>query len=119
MVSGSPEIELAWELQQPAEEEVLPEPGQISVSGLSRAADGSWKITVQGAVKDCWYWLYSSDELAKLAGDSSQWTAELAQVRETNPQQANEDGEIVFTVTSAEGKMFWRARVTATESGDK
>jgi hypothetical protein len=116
---GSPTIELAWEFQVPVVEEVLPVPGPISVKGLSRAADGSWKITVEGAVKDCWYWLYSSDDMAKLTGDSLQWTAELAQVKETNPQQANEDGDIVFTVTSDEGKMFWRTKVTATQSGDK
>lgn len=109
--SGQADIELLWELQAP--EEILPEPGDIAIKSIEKV-DGKWVITVSGGVKDCWYWLYSSDDLSSLAGESSRWPAENIE-----KQQALEDGDIVFTVTSSEGKMFWRAKVTATETGDE
>ena len=113
------DIELVWELQPPLEEEeVLPEPGEISIKGISQV-DGKWVITVSNGVKGCWYWLYSSDDLSGLAGVSGQWSAGLANVDGPNPQQATEDGDVVFKATASEGKMFWRAKATATESGDK
>ena len=96
----------------------MPEPGEISIKGISQA-DSKWVITVSNGVKGCWYWLYSSDDLSGLAGVSGQWSAGLANVDGPNPQQATEDGDVVFKATASEGKMFWRAKATATESGDK
>jgi hypothetical protein len=99
-----------WELQQPESPEG-PEPGPISIKSLEQAADGSWTVTVSGAVKDCWYWLYATDDLLKFAGGFSDWTAEKAVTTEANPQQAAADGDIVFHAVAPDGmKLFWRAR---------
>ena len=103
-------IELVWELQAPA----LPQPGEISITGIVKSGD-SWIITVSGGVKGCWYWLYSSDDISSLSGNGSQWSG----TQVTGPIQATEDGDIVFSVTSTEGRMFWRAKVSATENGDQ
>ena len=78
-------------------------------------------MTVEGAVKDCWYWLYETDDLADFAGDEAIWTAAvgLADTEEDNPQQATEDGDIVFRVTTDnDAQLFWRARATSTEDGN-
>ena len=93
-----------------------PTPADITITGIEQAADGSWTITVSGAVKDCWYWLYAADDLAALSGD--EWTAAKATTAEANPQQAAVDGDVVFTATSADAKRFWRAKATSTEDGD-
>jgi hypothetical protein len=109
---GATGVELIWELQEP--EADLPVPGEIQMGGLKSAPDGSWQITLTGAVKDCWYWLYSSDDLSKLAGSSDKWTASLVEKK-----QASEDGVVVFSVTSPGDSLFWRAKVTATETGEE
>ena len=110
-----------WELQEPEPEEPAPEPGAISIKSLEQAADGSWTVTVEGAVKDCWYWLYETDDLADFAGDEATWTEAvgLADTEEDNPQQATADGDIVFHVTAGDdAQLFWRARATSTEDDD-
>lgn len=109
-----------WELQEPESPEG-PEPEAISIKSLEQTADGSWTVTVEGAVKDCWYWLYETDDLADFAGDEATWTAAvgLADTEEDNPQQATEDGDIVFRVTTDnDAQLFWRARATSTEDGN-
>ena len=103
-------IELVWELQEP--EIVLPVPGEISIKGLEKVSDSSWRITITGAVKDCWYWLYSSDDISKLSGSADKWTADVA-----DKKKAANDEDIVFDISNSGGTRFWRARVTATESG--
>ncbi len=95
-----------------------PTPADITITGIEQASDGSWTITVSGAVKDCWYWLYSTDDLANVAGTSDAWTATKAATVEDNPQQAAEDGDIVFHAEAAGSALFWRAKATSTESGD-
>ena len=109
--SSQTDVVLVWELQEP--ETILPVPAEISIKDIVQV-DGGWVITVSGAVKDCWYWLYSSEDLSGIVGESGQWTAEVVEKK-----KAEEDGDVVFAVTSAEGRMFWRARVTATENGDE
>ena len=106
-----------WELQAPESPEG-PEPGPISIKSLEQAADSSWTVTVSGAVKDCWYWLYATDDLSKFAGDISGWTADKAVTTEANPQQATADGDIVFHATTGGAQLFWRARATSKEDGD-
>jgi len=110
---------LKWELQTP-EDPPEPEPGPISIKSLEKELDGSWTVTVDGAVADCWYWLYATDDLADFAGDEAAWTASagLAATAEDNPQQATADGEIVFHATTGGAQLFWRARATSTEDGD-
>ena len=96
-----------------------PTPGPISITALEQTAPGSWVITVTGAVKDCWYWLYATDDLSKFAGDVSGWTADKAVTTEANPQQAAADGDIVFHATGGSGSaLFWRARATSKEDGN-
>ena len=95
-----------------------PTPKDITITGIEQASDGSWTITVSGAMKDCWYWLYATDDLSAVAGSADAWTADLATTSESNPQQATADGDIVFHATSSETKCFWRAKATATEEGD-
>ena len=95
-----------------------PTPGDITITGIAQAADGSWTITVSGAVKACWYWLHATDDLSAVSGAGSAWTAEKAATAEANPQQAAADGEIVIHATSTGAKRFWRARATSTEEGD-
>ena len=95
-----------------------PTPADITITGIEQASDGSWTITVSGAVKDCWYWLYSTDDLANVAGTSDAWTATKAATVEDNPQQAAEDGDIVFHAEAVGSALFWRAKATSTESGD-
>ena len=109
--SRQTDVVLVWELQEP--ETILPVPAEISIKDIVQV-DGGWVITVSGAVKDCWYWLYSSEDLSGIVGESGQWTAKVVEKK-----KAEEDGDVVFAVTSAEGRMFWRARVTATENGDE
>ena len=105
-----------WELQAPEG----PEPEPITIKSLEQTADDSWTVTVEGAVKGCWYWLYETDDLADFAGDEASWTAAvgLANTEENNPQQAMEDGDIVFHVTAGGSTLFWRARATSKEDGD-
>jgi hypothetical protein len=103
-------IELVWELQEP--ELVLPVPGEISIKGFEKVSDSSWRITITGAVKDCWYWLYSSDDIAELSGSADKWTAGVVEKK-----KAVGGEDIVFNINASGGSRFWRARVTATESG--
>jgi hypothetical protein len=103
-------IELVWELQEP--ELVLPVPGEISIKGFEKVSDSSWRITITGAVKDCWYWLYSSDDIAELSGSADKWTAGVVEKK-----KAVDGEDIVFNINASGGSRFWRARVTATESG--
>ena len=102
---------------QPPEPEP-PKPTDIVVSGIDREADGSWTITVSGAVKDCWYWLYATEDLSKVTGDSAKWTASKATTTENNPQQATADGDIVFHAATNGEKFYWRAKATSTEADE-
>ena len=109
-----------WELQVPESPEG-PDPEPISIKSLEQAADGSWTVTVEGAITGCWYWLYETDDLADFAGDEATWTAAagLADTVEDNPQQATVDGDIVFHVTTdGDKQLFWRARATSKEDDD-
>lgn len=111
------EIVSVWE---PKAEETV-ELGEISIASLAADGDGTWTITVSGAKKGGWYWLYATDDLSKFAGDEATWTAALspATVAEgTNPKQASEDGTITFKVSLEGGNLFWRARGTLKETGD-
>lgn len=115
-------VTLVWTLQPtpgpvPPSPPSPPTPAAIAVSGIEQASDGSWIITVSGAVKNCWYWLYSADNLSKIVGDSSSWTADKAMTTESNPQQAVADGNIVFHAGAAGAKFYWRAKATSTEDG--
>ena len=124
MIPGSPfVVTFEWELQTgpeppPPVDPDPPTPGPISITGIEKVPDGSWEITVSGAVKDCWYWLYGTDDLAEVAGESDSWTATTAVTTEPNPQQATADGDIVFHATATGGNLFWRAKATATETGN-
>ena len=106
------------------EEEEGPTPGPISITALEQAADGSWVITVTGAVKDCWYWLYATEDLANFAGEEEIWTmalepAVMVEGSNPNPQKAAADGDIVFHATGGSGAaLFWRARATSKEDGN-
>ena len=97
-----------------------PTPGPISITALDQTAPGSWVITVTGAVKDCWYWLYATGDLDDFAGDEATWTtaAGPATTDEANPQKAAADGDIVFHATGSGAALFWRARATAKEDGN-
>jgi len=108
-----------WNLQDP-ESPAGPVPEPISIKSLEQAADGSWTVTVEGAVKDCWYWLYATDDLADFAGDEAAWAAVagLAVTKESNPQQATADGDIVFHASDGNEALFWRARATSKEDGN-
>lgn len=117
MADAGGEIVSVWEPK--ADESV--DLGEISITALAAEGDGTWTITVSGGKKGGWYWLYSTDDLSKFAGDEATWTAALppAAVAEgTNPKQASEDGEITFKVSSGDGSLFWRARATHKETGD-
>jgi hypothetical protein len=107
--AASTDIELVWEIQEPATPPA-PEPGPVSVKGLSRSADGEWSISVEGAVKGCWYSLYAADDISKLSGPSEKWTADkVATV------QASADGEaIVFKARPSANAQFWRVKATGT-----
>ena len=115
-----------WEHQGTAEPEDSdddddgPTPGPISITALEQTTPGSWIITVTGAVKDCWYWLYATDDLDDFAGDEATWTAAAgpAMTVEDNPQKAAADGDIVFHATGSGAALFWRARATAKEDGN-
>ena len=105
-----------WELQsseEPPGPEPGPEPGPISIKSLEQTVGGSWTVTVEGAVKDCWYWLYATDDLSDFAGDAATWTADLV-----DKQKALVDGDIVFDAPSGGPTLFWRARATSKEDGD-
>ena len=97
-----------------------PTPGPISITALERTTPSSWTITVSGAIKDCWYWLYETDNLSKFAGDEATWKAVvgLAVTDEANPQQATADGDIVFHATGSGPALYWRARATSKEDDD-
>lgn len=117
MANAGDEIVSVWE---PKADEAV-DLGEISITALAAEGDGTWTITVSGGKKGGWYWLYSTDDLSKFAGDEATWTAALppAAVAEgTNPKQASEDGEITFRVSSGDGSLFWRARATHKETGD-
>ena len=117
MADAGGEIVSVWE---PKADEAV-DLGEISITALAAEGDGTWTITVSGGKKGGWYWLYSTDDLSKFAGDEATWTAALppAAVAEgTNPKQASEDGEITFRVSSGDGSLFWRARATHKETGD-
>lgn len=117
MANAGDEIVSVWE---PKADEAV-DLGEISITALAAEGDGTWTITVSGGKKGGWYWLYSTDDLSKFAGDEATWTAALppAAVAEgTNPKQASEDGEITFKVSSGDGSLFWRARATHKETGD-
>ena len=114
-----------WEHQGTAEPEDSddddgPTPGPISITALEQATSSSWVITVTGAVKDCWYWLYATDDLDDFAGDEATWKAVVgpAVTDEANPQKATADGDIVFHATGSGAALFWRARATSKEDGD-
>ena len=87
-----------------------PSPDPIDISSIEQATDGSWTITVSGAVKDCWYWLYAADDLSKVAGSADNWTAPLAETTESNPQKATANGNVVFHTSVDAAKCFWRAK---------
>jgi hypothetical protein len=106
---ASTDIELLWELQEP-EMPPVPDPGPISVSSLSRSADGEWSIAVEGAVKDCFYTLYAADDISKLSGPSDSWTADKVETK-----KAAADGEpIVFKMTPTANAQFWRVKASGT-----
>ena len=114
-----------WEHQGTAEPEDSddddgPTPGPISITALEQSTPGSWVITVTGAVKDCWYWLYATDDLGDFACDEATWNAVVgpAVKAEDNPQKAAADGDIVFHATGSGAALFWRARATAKEDGN-
>ena len=124
-ISGSPfVVTLEWELQtepdppSPPAPPDPPTPGPISITGIERAADGSWQITISGAVEGCWYWLYGTNDLSDITGESDSWTAATAVTTEPNPQQAAADGDIVFHATATGDNRFWRAKATSTETGN-
>ena len=99
-------IELVWEFQEPVPEIIILDPVPVSIGGVSHA-DGKWSITIPNAKKGWKYYLYSSSNLSNLSGDSSTWPKDES-VGE-NPQEAAEDGNIVFRSVPAGGSMFWRA----------
>ena len=106
---ASTDIELLWELQEP-EMPPVPDPGPISVSSLSRSADGEGLIAVEGAVKDCFYTLYAADDISKLSGPSDSWTADKVETK-----KAAADGEpIVFKMTPTANAQFWRVKASGT-----
>ena len=107
-------VELLWEQikkpEAPVEPEPVPVPGPVSMSRLSRSADGEWAIAVEGAVKGCWYTLYAADDISKLAGSSDSWTANKVETK-----QAAADGEsIVFKMTPTANAQFWRVKASGT-----
>ena len=117
--SNGDTVTFVWNLQTGGgggSEPEPPTPTDITITGIEQQADGSWTITVGGAVKDCWYWLYAADDLAALAGDP--WPAAKATTTESNPQQAEADGTIVFHATAVGSSCFWRAKATSTEDGN-
>ena len=94
---------------------VDPVPTAITITGIERTVAGTWDITISGAVKYCWYWLYSTDDLSKFAGDEATWTTTADFVEK---KQAEADGDIVFNATGSGPALFWRARATAKEDGN-
>ena len=118
--SSGPTVTCVWNLQTEGGDTPTPppapEPGAITIIGIEQAVDGSWTITVSGAVKDCWYWLYAADNLTAFSGET--WTAGKATTVESNPQQAAADGTIVFHATATGSPCFWRAKATSTETGN-
>ena len=99
-------IELVWEYQEPVPEIVVLDPVPVSIGGVSQV-DGKWAITIPNAKKGWKYYLYSSSDLSRLSGDSSSWPKDES-VGE-NPQEATDDGNVVFKSIPVGGSMFWRA----------
>lgn len=100
--------------EPPAEPEITLE---VPVFKSITAEGGTYTITISGAVAGGWYWLYASDDLADISGSSESWAEDLlATTDEENPQQAADDGEIVFHADGGAGvKLFWRAKATETK----
>ena len=116
--SGSLTLTFLWERDDSSEDpSQTPTPKDIAISSVEHLDDVSWTITVSGAVKDCWYWLYAADDLSAVAGSGDGWTAGKAVTAESNPQKAAADGNIVFHATAEDAKLFWRAKATSTEDG--
>ena len=99
-------IELVWEFQEPVPEIIILDPVPVSIGGVSHA-DGKFSITIPGVKKGWKYYLYSSSNLSDLSGDSSTWPKDESVG--ANPQEAAEDGNLVFQSTPSGGSMFWRA----------
>ena len=126
LLGSSLNVVSVWEHQgtakpEDSDDDDEPTPGPISITALEQTTSSSWVITVTGAVKGCWYWLYETDDLADYAGDEATWKAVAgpAATDEDNPQQAAADGDIVFHVTTgADAQLFWRVRATSTEDDD-
>jgi hypothetical protein len=78
----------------------------VNIGGVAQV-DGKWAITIPNAKKGRKYYLYSSSDLTALSGDSSSWPKDES-VGE-NPQEATDDGSIVFLSIPTGGSMFWRA----------
>ena len=99
-------IELVWEFQEPVPEIVILDPVPVGIGGISMD-NGKFSITIPNAKKGWKYYLYSSSNLSDLSGDSSTWPKDES-VGE-NPQEAAEDGSVVFQSAPSGGSMFWRA----------
>ena len=100
------DIELVWEYQEPEPEIVILDPVPVNIGGVAQV-DGKWAITIPNAKKGWKYYLYSSSDLSALSGDSSSWPKDESVVE--NPQEATDDGSIVFLSIPTGGSMFWRA----------
>ena len=111
-------VTCVWNLQTGGGEGPTPPPvpGAIEIADIEQAAGGSWTVSVSGAKKGCWYWLYAADDLTAMSGDSSTWTASLVK----KIQATDESGVIVFSgvEAGAAGHRFWRAKATSTEDGN-
>jgi hypothetical protein len=104
--SEQTDVQLIWEFQEPVPEIVIHDPVPVKIGGVSME-NGKFSITIPGVKKGWKYYLYSSSNLSDLSGDSSTWPKDES-VGE-NPQEAAEDGNIVFRSVPAGGSMFWRA----------
>ena len=118
--SSSATVTLTWVRKEsptpPTPPTPGPTPGDISITGIAKDASGKWVITIDGAVKGCWYWLYGSNDLTAFSGTT--WTASKAVTDEANPQQATANGEVVFHATANGDSHFWRAKASSTETGN-
>jgi hypothetical protein len=104
--SEQTDVQLVWEFQEPVPEIVIHDPVPVKIGGVSME-NGKFSITIPGVKKGWKYYLYSSSNLSDLSGDSSTWPKDESVG--ANPQEAAEDGNLVFQSTPSGGSMFWRA----------